>query len=80
MTAPESAVLPRGFTVRLDPACLRPGPRHLLGGSPMRLLTLSPAAVDLIDRAGTVRFTKPGAFDLDELNAKLIPLLNEREG
>ncbi|NMD57441.1 MULTISPECIES: mycofactocin biosynthesis glycosyltransferase MftF [Tsukamurella] len=54
MTAPESAVLPRGFTVRLDPACLRPGPRHLLGGSPMRLLTLSPAAVDLIDRAGTV--------------------------
>ena len=54
MTAPESAVLPRGFAVRLDPACLRPGPRHLLGGSPMRLLTLSPAAVDLIDRAGTV--------------------------
>ncbi len=32
----------------------------------------------IIDRAGTVRFTKPGAFDLDELNAKLIPLLNER--
>ncbi|MGZ9828629.1 mycofactocin biosynthesis glycosyltransferase MftF [Tsukamurella ocularis] len=54
MTGPVSAVLPEGFAVRLDPACLRPGPRHLLGGSPMRLLTLSSAAVGLIDRAGTV--------------------------
>ena len=32
----------------------------------------------IIDRAGIVRFTKPGAFDLDDLNAKLVPLLNER--
>ena len=32
----------------------------------------------VIDRAGIVRHTKAGAFDLDELNAKLIPLLNER--
>lgn len=32
----------------------------------------------IIDRTGVVRYTKPGAFDLDELNSKLIPLLNER--
>lgn len=54
MTGPGSAVLPQGFAVRLDPACLRPGPRHLLGGSPMRLLTLSSAALGLIDDHGTV--------------------------
>ncbi|MET9327618.1 mycofactocin biosynthesis glycosyltransferase MftF [Tsukamurella sp. NPDC003166] len=54
MTGPESSRLPDGFAVRLDPGCLRPGPRHLLGGSPMRLLTLSPAAVALVDEAGTV--------------------------
>lgn len=32
----------------------------------------------VIDRAGVVRHTKAGAFDLDALNALLIPLLNER--
>lgn len=32
----------------------------------------------VIDRAGIVRYTKPGAFDLDDLNATLVPLLNER--
>lgn len=31
----------------------------------------------VIDRAGTVRYAKAGAFDLDELNAVVIPLLNE---
>ncbi len=54
MTGPGSSRLPAGFAVRLDRACLRPGPRHLLGGSPMRLLTLSSAAVALLDDAGTV--------------------------
>lgn len=54
MTGPGSTVLPRGFAVRLDPANMRPGPRHLLGGSPMRLLTLSPAAVGLIAGDGTL--------------------------
>ncbi|TWS18445.1 mycofactocin system glycosyltransferase [Tsukamurella asaccharolytica] len=54
MTGPASATLPDGFAVRLDPACLRLGPRHLLGGSPTRLLTLSSAAVGLIDGTGTV--------------------------
>jgi len=32
----------------------------------------------VIDRAGVVRHTKAGAFELEDLNAILIPLLNER--
>jgi cytochrome c biogenesis protein CcmG/thiol:disulfide interchange protein DsbE len=31
----------------------------------------------VIDRAGIVRYAKAGAFDLDDLNRILIPLLNE---
>ena len=31
----------------------------------------------LIDRAGTIRYAKAGAFDLDLLNKLLVPLLNE---
>jgi len=31
----------------------------------------------VIDRAGVVRYAKAGAFDLDDLNRVLIPLLNE---
>jgi len=31
----------------------------------------------VIDRAGRVRYAKSGAFDLDMLNAILVPLLNE---
>ena len=31
----------------------------------------------VIDRAGVVRYAKAGAFDLDELNALLVPLLKE---
>lgn len=32
----------------------------------------------VIDRKGVVRYAKSGAFDLDELNKVIIPLLNER--
>ena len=31
----------------------------------------------IIDRAGRVRYAKAAAFDLDDLNANIIPLLNE---
>ncbi len=31
----------------------------------------------IIDRAGVVRYAKPGAFDLDDLNGLLIPLLRD---
>lgn len=32
----------------------------------------------VIDRSGRIRYAQAGAFDLDELNALLIPLLNEK--
>ena len=32
----------------------------------------------VIDRAGVLRYAEAGAFDLDSLNALLVPLLNER--
>ncbi|WP_395333917.1 TlpA disulfide reductase family protein [Novosphingobium sp. BL-8H] len=32
----------------------------------------------VIDRAGVVRYAKAGAFDLDDLNAVLVPLLAEK--
>jgi cytochrome c biogenesis protein CcmG, thiol:disulfide interchange protein DsbE len=31
----------------------------------------------IIDRAGRIRYAKAGAFDLDDLNRELVPLLNE---
>jgi peroxiredoxin len=31
----------------------------------------------VIDRSGRIRYAKAGAFDLDSLNATLVPLLNE---
>ena len=31
----------------------------------------------VIDRAGVVRYAKAGAFDLDEMNALIVPLLRE---
>jgi cytochrome c biogenesis protein CcmG, thiol:disulfide interchange protein DsbE len=32
----------------------------------------------VIDRSGKLRYAKAGAFDLDSLNATLVPLLNEK--
>ena len=32
----------------------------------------------IIDRAGRIRYAKAAAFDLDGLNAELVPLLAER--
>lgn len=44
------------------------GPYADLGGLPTNFV---------IDRSGRVRYAKAGAFDLDTLNALLVPLLNE---
>lgn len=44
------------------------GPYEIMGGLPTNYV---------IDRAGVVRYAKAGAFTLDELNAVLVPLLNE---
>lgn len=45
------------------------GPYPILGGVPTNYV---------IDRVGTVRYAKAGAFDLDSMNALFVPLLNER--
>lgn len=45
------------------------GPYDSLDGVPTNFV---------IDRAGNVRYAKAGAFDLESLNALLVPLLNER--
>jgi thiol-disulfide isomerase/thioredoxin len=44
------------------------GPYEIIQGVPTNYV---------IDRAGKVRYAKAGAFDLDELNAVLVPLLQE---
>ena len=47
--APPDAPLPDGFAVRLAPRVRRrDGGRSLLGGSPLRLLRLSPRAAELV--------------------------------
>ncbi|WP_156378169.1 mycofactocin biosynthesis glycosyltransferase MftF [Williamsia sp. Leaf354] len=58
--------LPDGFQVQLDMATVvNPASRrHLLGGSPMRLLTLSPAAVDMIDADGRLVISGPASATL----------------
>jgi len=50
-------------------------PIHKLKG-PYDYLTGVPTNF-IIDRSGKIRYAKAGAFDLDRLNAVLIPLLNE---
>jgi len=32
----------------------------------------------VIDRSGKLRYAKSGAFELEDLNALLVPLLNEQ--
>jgi hypothetical protein len=44
------------------------GPYEILGAVPTNYV---------IDRAGKVRYAKAGAFDLDDLNEVLVPLLKE---
>lgn len=53
MTAPDT-VLPAGFQVQIDPRCASSGWGHLVGGSPTRLLRMSPRAVAMIDDQGRV--------------------------
>lgn len=44
------------------------GPFQVLGGLPTNYI---------IDRAGRIRYAKSGAFDLEDLNRELVPLLKE---
>ena len=48
--------------------------RHIKG--PYDILNAVPTNY-IIDREGVVRYAKAGAFDLDDLNAQLVPLLKE---
>ncbi|WP_157217563.1 TlpA family protein disulfide reductase [Flavisphingomonas formosensis] len=54
--------------LHITPARGIKGPYAPLGGVPTNYV---------IDRAGRVRYARAGAFDLDELNAILVPLLKE---
>lgn len=54
----------------VDPVRSIKGPYDVLDGAvPTNIV---------IDRKGIVRYAKAGAFDLDDLNATLVPLLNEK--
>lgn len=55
--------------MHMKPAKGIKGPYRELGAVPTNYV---------IDRAGRVRYAKAGAFDLDDLNATLVPLLKER--
>ena len=61
-------MLPPGFSLRLDRAVRRPRPHVLVGGSPIRVLKLSPAGAAMIDRwqAGEPVAASPGAQALAE--------------
>jgi hypothetical protein len=57
------------FTAMAIPSARRvKGPFAVMGALPTNYI---------IDRAGIVRYAKPGAFDLDDLNGLLVPMLRE---
>lgn len=53
----------------ISPVKRMKGPYDTLEGVPTNYI---------IDRAGRVRYAKAAAFELDDLNRELIPLLNEK--
>ncbi|MBX9881125.1 MAG: TlpA family protein disulfide reductase [Sphingomonas sp.] len=55
-------------TMAISPVKRVKGPYFSLGAVPTNFI---------IDRAGRVRYAKTGAFDLDDLNREVVPLLNE---
>ena len=54
--------------MHLTPARKVKGPYDVMNAVPTNIV---------IGRDGRVRYAKAGAFDLDQLNAVLVPLLNE---
>ncbi|MGC4251256.1 MAG: TlpA disulfide reductase family protein [Sphingobium sp.] len=66
--------LPIGSLKKLFAAMHMPSVRRIKG--PYGPLTGVPTNF-VIDRAGKLRYARSGAFDLDELNALLVPLLKE---
>ncbi|MCP1472099.1 peroxiredoxin [Sphingobium sp. OAS761] len=67
--------VPVGQLKKLFAAMRIPSARRIKG--PYGPLTGVPTNF-VIDRAGVLRYARSGAFDLDDLNRLLVPLLNER--
>ncbi|MBE7217922.1 MAG: TlpA family protein disulfide reductase, partial [Caulobacteraceae bacterium] len=67
-SAEPSALKPLAAKLAIPLVSRMSGPYGVLGGYPTNYV---------IDRAGVVRYARAGAFDLDALNAVIIPLLNE---
>ncbi|MBJ7287705.1 mycofactocin biosynthesis glycosyltransferase MftF [Williamsia sp.] len=57
--------LPNGFQVQIDVrATVVPGGRHIVGGSPLRVLSLSAAATEMIDPDGRILVSSPATASL----------------
>jgi thiol-disulfide isomerase/thioredoxin len=67
-SVPLSALKPLAAHLTMKLARRLRGNYQILGGVPTNYV---------IDRAGVLRYAKAEAFDLDSLNALLVPLLNE---
>lgn len=67
-SVPNSQLKPLFQAMTIQPVRRLSGPYRILEGVPTNYV---------IDRAGVVRFANAGAFDLDDLNRVLIPLLKE---
>ncbi|MGC5797677.1 TlpA family protein disulfide reductase [Sphingomonas sp. NFX23] len=65
---PASRLKPLVAAMAIPSARRIKGPFAVMGALPTNYI---------IDRAGVVRYAKAGAFDLDELNTLLVPLLRE---
>jgi cytochrome c biogenesis protein CcmG/thiol:disulfide interchange protein DsbE len=66
--APLSALANVFKAMAIDPVKRVRGPYEAANAVPTNII---------IDRAGVVRYFKAGAFDLDDLNTLLVPLLRE---
>jgi thiol-disulfide isomerase/thioredoxin len=67
-SVPEGKLRPLAGKLRIPFVKRMKGPYHEVGALPTNYI---------VDRAGRLVYAKAGAFDLDELNATIIPLLNE---
>jgi peroxiredoxin len=67
-SVPNSQLKPLFKAMAIQPVRRLDGPYEILDGVPTNYV---------IDRTGVVRFAKAGAFDLEELNELLVPLLKE---
>ncbi len=58
---PSTTILPTGFQVQIDPRCTRNGNlRHLVGGSPMRVMKLSDPALGMTSVDGRIAVADSG--------------------